>query len=221
MKQRLISLDAVEITVIDEADHMADLGFLPGVTRILAATPAGGQRLLFSATLDNGVDKLVNAIPAQPGAAFRRRGERARRGDDPPRLPRVGCRREERAGAPARIGRPDAESCSCAPSIRPASSPSSSPTQVFRQLTCTATFLSPRATATSPSFSSGEVKGAGGHRHRRARHSRRRSRVGRAHRSARRAQGIPSPIRAHRASRQRGRRRHRRPARAAQGDTEA
>jgi superfamily II DNA/RNA helicase len=59
MKQRLISLDAVEITVIDEADHMADLGFLPGVTRILAATPAGGQRLLFSATLDNGVDKLV------------------------------------------------------------------------------------------------------------------------------------------------------------------
>jgi superfamily II DNA/RNA helicase len=59
MRQRLISLDAVEITVIDEADHMADLGFLPGVTRILAATPAGGQRLLFSATLDNGVDKLV------------------------------------------------------------------------------------------------------------------------------------------------------------------
>jgi superfamily II DNA/RNA helicase len=60
MRQRLITLDAVEITVIDEADHMADLGFLPGVTRILAATPAGGQRLLFSATLDNGVDKLVN-----------------------------------------------------------------------------------------------------------------------------------------------------------------
>ena len=59
MRQRLISLDSVEITVLDEADHMADLGFLPGVTRILAATPAGGQRLLFSATLDNGVDKLV------------------------------------------------------------------------------------------------------------------------------------------------------------------
>ena len=59
MKQRLISLDSVQITVIDEADHMADLGFLPGVTRILAATPSGGQRLLFSATLDNGVDKLV------------------------------------------------------------------------------------------------------------------------------------------------------------------
>ena len=60
MKQGYVHLDAVEITVIDEADHMADLGFLPGVTRILNATPAGGQRLLFSATLDNGVDKLVN-----------------------------------------------------------------------------------------------------------------------------------------------------------------
>jgi superfamily II DNA/RNA helicase len=59
MKQRVISLDSVQITVIDEADHMADLGFLPGVTRILAATPSGGQRMLFSATLDNGVDKLV------------------------------------------------------------------------------------------------------------------------------------------------------------------
>ena len=45
---------------------MADLGFLPGVTRILAATPAGGQRLLFSATLDNGVDKLVQRFLRSP-----------------------------------------------------------------------------------------------------------------------------------------------------------
>jgi superfamily II DNA/RNA helicase len=59
MKQGFLHLDAIEITVLDEADHMADLGFLPVVTRILNATPAGGQRLLFSATLDNGVDKLV------------------------------------------------------------------------------------------------------------------------------------------------------------------
>jgi superfamily II DNA/RNA helicase len=66
MKQRIISLDAVEVTVVDEADHMADLGFLPGVTRILAATPQGGQRLLFSATLDNGVDKLVKRFLRNP-----------------------------------------------------------------------------------------------------------------------------------------------------------
>ena len=45
--------------MLDEADHMADLGFLPVVTRILSSTPQDGQRLLFSATLDNGVDKLV------------------------------------------------------------------------------------------------------------------------------------------------------------------
>ncbi|MFT3877086.1 MAG: DEAD/DEAH box helicase [Propioniciclava sp.] len=59
-------LNAVAITVLDEADHMADLGFLPGVTRILKATPRGGQRLLFSATLDNGIDKLANQFLTKP-----------------------------------------------------------------------------------------------------------------------------------------------------------
>jgi superfamily II DNA/RNA helicase len=66
MQQRFVSLDAVEITVLDEADHMADLGFLPGVTRILKSTPEKGQRLLFSATLDNGVDKLVRQFLHDP-----------------------------------------------------------------------------------------------------------------------------------------------------------
>jgi len=59
MKQGIVNLGDVEITVLDEADHMADLGFLPGVTRIMSATPQRGQRLLFSATLDRGVDVLV------------------------------------------------------------------------------------------------------------------------------------------------------------------
>lgn len=66
MKQGIISLNTIEITVLDEADHMADLGFLPGVTRILNATPSHGQRLLFSATLDNGVDKLVTRFLRNP-----------------------------------------------------------------------------------------------------------------------------------------------------------
>ena len=66
MQQRFVTLDAVEITVLDEADHMADLGFLPGVTRIMNATPTDGQRLLFSATLDNGVDKLVTKFLHSP-----------------------------------------------------------------------------------------------------------------------------------------------------------
>ena len=59
MKQGFVQLDAIEVTVLDEADHMADLGFLPVVTRIMDKTPQTGQRMLFSATLDNGVDKLV------------------------------------------------------------------------------------------------------------------------------------------------------------------
>nr|WP_245862853.1 DEAD/DEAH box helicase [Georgenia soli] len=66
MGQRLIHLDRIAVTVLDEADHMADLGFLPGVTRILRATPRGTQRLLFSATLDNGVDKLVTQFLDNP-----------------------------------------------------------------------------------------------------------------------------------------------------------
>ncbi|HAS31279.1 MAG TPA: DEAD/DEAH box helicase, partial [Microbacterium sp.] len=60
MQQGIVKLDRIEVTVLDEADHMADLGFLPGVTRILKATPQGGQRMLFSATLDRGVDTLVS-----------------------------------------------------------------------------------------------------------------------------------------------------------------
>ena len=59
-------LDSVEITVLDEADHMADLGFLPAVRRILEATPADCQRLLFSATLDAGVDVLVKRFMKNP-----------------------------------------------------------------------------------------------------------------------------------------------------------
>jgi superfamily II DNA/RNA helicase len=60
------ALDAVEVTVLDEADHMADLGFLPAVKRLLDRTPARGQRLLFSATLDSGVDVLVRRYLVNP-----------------------------------------------------------------------------------------------------------------------------------------------------------
>ncbi len=59
-------LGAIEITVLDEADHMADLGFLPVVRRLLDKTPQSGQRLLFSATLDAGVDVLVKRFLHNP-----------------------------------------------------------------------------------------------------------------------------------------------------------
>ena len=64
--QNACTLGEVEITVLDEADHMADLGFLPAVTRILNATPAGGQRMLFSATLDRRVGQLVTNYLTNP-----------------------------------------------------------------------------------------------------------------------------------------------------------
>ena len=66
LKQGVVSLDGVEVTVLDEADHMADMGFLPVVTRILNKTPKVGQRLLFSATLDNGVDNIVKKYLHDP-----------------------------------------------------------------------------------------------------------------------------------------------------------
>ena len=64
--QKHCSLTDVEVTVLDEADHMADLGFLPGVRRILAATPKDSQRLLFSATLDKAIDALVKQFLNNP-----------------------------------------------------------------------------------------------------------------------------------------------------------
>ncbi|GLY28326.1 DEAD/DEAH box helicase [Kineosporia sp. NBRC 101731] len=66
MDRRAADLSQVEISVLDEADHMADLGFLPAVRRILDATPADTQRLLLSATLDGGVDKLVTEYLTDP-----------------------------------------------------------------------------------------------------------------------------------------------------------
>jgi superfamily II DNA/RNA helicase len=66
IEQGHCQLGDVEISVIDEADHMADLGFLPVVSRLLRATPPDGQRMLFSATLDKDVDVLVRRFLSEP-----------------------------------------------------------------------------------------------------------------------------------------------------------
>lgn len=66
IQQRHCDLDRVEITVLDEADHMADLGFLPPVKRLMDRTPENGQRMLFSATLDKGIDALVKRYLSDP-----------------------------------------------------------------------------------------------------------------------------------------------------------
>ncbi|WP_030616876.1 DEAD/DEAH box helicase [Streptomyces fulvoviolaceus] len=59
-------LNHVRITVLDEADQMCDLGFLPQVSDLLDQVPSDGQRLLFSATLDRNVDQLVQSYLHDP-----------------------------------------------------------------------------------------------------------------------------------------------------------
>ncbi|HEY2558067.1 MAG TPA: DEAD/DEAH box helicase, partial [Diaminobutyricibacter sp.] len=66
IEQGRLDLSEVTITVLDEADHMCDLGFLEPVQRILRETADGGQKLLFSATLDKGVAQLVNEFLPEP-----------------------------------------------------------------------------------------------------------------------------------------------------------
>lgn len=67
VEQRMIDLSHISITVLDEADHMCDLGFLEPVQRILRQTDPDGQRLLFSATLDSGVSTIVKEFLNDPG----------------------------------------------------------------------------------------------------------------------------------------------------------
>ena len=66
VEQGRLDLSEVNITVLDEADHMCELGFLEPVQRILRLTEAGGQRLLFSATLDRGVADLADEFLTDP-----------------------------------------------------------------------------------------------------------------------------------------------------------
>jgi superfamily II DNA/RNA helicase len=66
LERHACTLSDILITVLDEADHMADLGFMPAVTRILDETPADGQRMFFSATLDRGVGQLVSSYISDP-----------------------------------------------------------------------------------------------------------------------------------------------------------
>ena len=66
LERRAVALTGVSVAVLDEADHMTDLGFFPAVTRILDAMPADRQCMLFSATLDRDVDRLVARYLSQP-----------------------------------------------------------------------------------------------------------------------------------------------------------
>lgn len=66
MERGDVDLSKTEIVVLDEADQMADMGFLPAMKQILDACKPGGQRLLFSATLDKDIDRLVKMYLHEP-----------------------------------------------------------------------------------------------------------------------------------------------------------
>ena len=66
LRQQALTLSSVEVVVIDEADEMADMGFLPPVKRLLEQISPDAQHMLFSATLDHGVDEVVNTFLHDP-----------------------------------------------------------------------------------------------------------------------------------------------------------
>ena len=66
LRQKALTLSSVEVVVIDESDEMADMGFLPPVKRLLEQISPNAQHMLFSATLDHGVDEVVNTFLHDP-----------------------------------------------------------------------------------------------------------------------------------------------------------
>ena len=189
------TLGQVQITVLDEADHMADLGFMPAVTRLLDDIPAGGQRMLFSATLDRDVDRLVTryltnpavhavapvasaahaadhqvfVLPAQDKLAVATEIAVAAR---PDAVLRPHQARRRAAGQAAHPGRRRGRRDPRQPQPEPAA-------------------------ARAGRFRGRVPPGAGGHRRRRARPAHRRRGPGGALRPAQRPQGLPAPFRPH------------------------
>ena len=189
-------LSDVEITVIDEADQMADLGFLPVVRRLLEATPSDGQRLLFSATLDSAIDVLARRFLTDP----------ARHSVDENSSPAeiehhvITVDPANRVEVIAALAGGDKRSLVFTRTKHGAE-------RLARQLTAAG---HPRGrTARQPEAGRQVAEprrvqlrrgaGHGRHRHRRPRHPRRRDRPGHPRRSARRAQGLRAPLWPHRA----------------------
>ena len=191
---------------------MADLGFLPGVKRIMDRTPKVGQRMLFSATLDNGVDVLVKRYLTNPTTHSVDPAVAPVVDDDPPRAS---------ASTPPTRRRSSASSPPASAAALLFTRTKHQAKKLAKQLTAAGVpavdlhgNLSQNARERNlEAFTDGATRVLVRDRHRRPRHPRRRRRARRARRPAGRAQGLPAPLGPHRPRRRRGRRRHHRHAR--------
>ena len=206
IEQRHCHLGDVEITVLDEADHMADLGFLPVVRRLLDATPQEGQRLLFSATLDSAVDVIARRFLKHP----------ARHATDtdsaPPEITHhlLTVTPTDRIGVIATLASGESRVLIFTRTKHAAK-------KLARQLILAGTPATELPWQPEPGRAYPEPGGIrlrrgprpGRYRHRRPRHSRRWHRLGGSRRSAGRAQGLHPPFRPDRPWWRRRHRRHR------------
>jgi hypothetical protein len=202
--QRECTLEALQITVLDEADHMADLGFMPAVTALLDMTADGTQRLLFSATLDRGVDKLVRQYLVDPAVhAVASADSTVTTMDHRVYAVQGDAKVDISAEIAARPGR----TLFFVRTKHGADRLAMQMRKVGVEAAAIHGNLTQHARKRAlENFTTGPRPGAGRHRRRRPRHPRRRRRPGRALRPAGRPQGLPAPLGPHRP---RGRQRHR------------
>ena len=185
---------------------MADMGFLPDVSRLLDQTPADRQTLLFSATLDGAVDRArasgTSAIPV--------RHELADDDDEPgPGATTTSGRASGRAASPSpptSSAGPAPRSCSAGPATAPTAWPSNSGGPACPRRPSTVPASQSQRERALAAFHAGKVAGAGRHRCRGSRHPRHRRRVRRAFRPAGRPQGLRAPLGPYRPGRRRRRR---------------
>ena len=188
-----VSLDAVEVTVIDEADHMADLGFLPQVRRLLDATPRRGQRMLFSATLDAGIGVIADRYLTNPVTHEADSAQSPGRHDGAPRAARDRRRPPPGAPRPRRRPRPHRR-------VHPHQAPRQEARAPAQRLRRARGRAARQPQPERPHAHHGRLPLRRGphprrHRHRRARHPRRRRRPRHPRRPAGRAQGLHSTAR--------------------------
>ena len=187
------SLANVQVAVLDEADQMSDLGFLPEVTELLDQIPGGGQRMLFSATHGERDLHAGQALPDRPGHARGRQRPGQRHDDVPPHPHReaqgqgAGHRRDRLPQGPHDHLRP--HPAGRRPHRRAALRVRCEGRRAARRHDAGRSYPRPRG------LQEGLRQRPGRHRRRRPRHPRRRHRPGPERGPGRRPQGLPAPLR--------------------------